>query len=577
MEFCLVLIETSGNQNYIYSTNKLRENIGASELTYLVGTKFLLQILGQLAVAEDIFSIDSDVFRKNLLDKNKNPSLENNENNKIEIILATSGKALLLVKNRNIGCKIVKKLTAYVLKNAPGIEVYGVVSKEFCWEKETIHSVEQQLHKEYNKVRSDLPSSEMRFLRLPIMTQCATSGLPATFYDFKKPNEGPRSIVALRKRDYSEKGFERMNNLAQSKNKDIKLAKSIEILEKKIENLQWLAVIHADGNGLGQIFLDFAKHVAKFNGKKELEAVDNRLYIDTLRRFSLALDVCTENAFCVALEKLNEKLIKKDSAKDISKEDKKDILPVVPIVVGGDDLTVLCDGKYAMQFTYDFLTEFEDQTKKTETDIECLKSIISEISEVAFKSKGLSSCAGISIVKPHFPFYSAYSLSEELLRSAKKVKNKFRHCSAIDFHILYDSSGPDLTRIRNSLKTDNNLTELVARPYIVTKFSNFEELNCWAKMRLWENLEKRVKAISATDENGKKKLPNSMLHNLREYLFLGKESADAQYKLVRNRYEDLKDLTSSEESLFWIEENTSITAFLDALDIVEFWEKDDDK
>lgn len=70
----LVLIETSGNQNFIFATNKLKENIGASELTYRVGTQWLLEIIGDIVKNPNLkLWQDSDLLRQNLLNSNHNP------------------------------------------------------------------------------------------------------------------------------------------------------------------------------------------------------------------------------------------------------------------------------------------------------------------------------------------------------------------------------------------------------------------------------------------------------------------------------------------------------------------------
>ena len=93
----------------------------------------------------------------------------------------------------------------------------------------------------------------------------------------------------------------------------------------------------------------------------------------------------------------------------------------------------------------------------------------------------LSACAGVAIVKRHFPFSIAYHLAEQLIKSAKEVKKKIPcvptdkipentsfPCSAIDFHILYGSSSIELDKIREQLKPELN-TQLFNRPYIVSK------------------------------------------------------------------------------------------------------------
>ncbi|MBD2395144.1 hypothetical protein H6G11_12885 [Cyanobacterium aponinum FACHB-4101] len=587
----LVLIETSGNQNFIFATNKLKENIGASELTYRVGTQWLLEIIGDIVKNPNLkLWQDSDLLRQNLLNSNHNPPIEDDKQS-IEIIIAVSGKALLITKDKDIAQDIIAKLTTKCLKEAPGITVTGVY-KKFDWDQ----PIENKIKKVYRKIeiaQSNLLSSEFRFLKLPILSHCDTSGLPASSMEISPENgKIPISAISFAKRKSADDSLKRMDELVQKNS--LKFPDNTNDLEKIFEeNLQWLGIVHADGNGLGQIFLEFEKFID--NNLKTCPE-KNRDYVNKLRKFSLALDLCTQNAFKEAI-----KVFKEDGKTSIKKNKANQILPIIPLVLGGDDLTVVCDGKKALEFTEKFLLAFEEETARN--DLQDVGNIINEVSQKALKSNGLSACAGIAIVKPHFPFSVGYELAESLLKSAKTVKNNVQDkgnntvsCSALDFHIVYDSSGVDLELIRErlELKENKNIhTKLYKRPFVITPLNKLSQANDnskkWADFYDWNKFKNKVELLTKNKKNSqsendeKNYLPPNQSNKLRSALFRGKESGDAQFQLIYKRYENITiELAESDKSLFQItpinpkenekHENKTFytTSFLDALDAVDF-------
>ncbi len=459
--YCLVLLETSGNQNFIFSTNRLRENVGASQLTYQAGTQWVIDAVAKYNQNLQNLQkpIDSQFLRELLLGEqgaSYNPPIQNNSNQEVEIVTAASGKAVLITKNEEIAKDIISNVTRRALEEAPGLNISGVY-EPIREQDNTLGDTIYRVHQTFEQTRARLPSPDNRFLRLPIVADCAESGLPASSMDHSIPNQPPTRIskVSEVKRKVTKKGINRLQKIIRNQGSSRKLIQNINQLEKRFdpEELPWLAVVHADGNGLGQIFQAFQDYIGKDKS--------NRNYIEKYRNFSLKLDQCTEAAFTKAIEVFPEK-------------EKDGITPVVPLIIGGDDLTVVCHGKYALEFSRKFLQEFEKETSKQPT--------IRDISYIAHKQIGvnwLSACAGISIVKRHFPFSVAYELAESLIKSAKEVKHQLIcsdnktpfPCSAIDFHILYDTSGIELDQIRETLQPDSK-TQLYNRPYVVTPLNH---------------------------------------------------------------------------------------------------------
>lgn len=526
----LVLIETVSNQPFIFGTNKLRENVGASELVLQVGTQFVSDAIAELGGTG------------------------------LQPIHLASGKALLMVEDpTEHGEQLIGRVTRRALEEAPGLGVLGVVGEAFDLDRDPVHERVRDVHLQHEALRSRLPGPESRFPRLPFVAECATSGLPASALGYIGPESAEMSALTLAKRQISKAAFDRIREKTSLEGwPSIGSVADLDTIFADRGDTAWLAVVHADGNGIGQVFQAFDQHAG------EVGAACNRSYITKLKAFSDALDRVTEAAFRQALEEV---------ARFVRARDITNPLPVLPLIMGGDDLTVIMDGRLALPFTVEFLRAFEDQS-----------AVVAEWTDL----DRLTASAGVAVIKPHFPFAVAYDLAEDLCRSAKQVKqhvpggNGLAAASAIDYHVLYDSSVQDLDRIRArlSLMENGQPVTLHAKPYVVSDIDRVRALGAepaavrWATERRWCTVMDKVQVLRQRDEEGRRRVPRHLLHELRKAMRSGASAADARFGLALPRYrgtglERLAAQSTPAASLFRASGGQRVADLLDAMEAEE--------
>lgn len=186
-----------------------------------------------------------------------------------------------------------------------------------------------------------------------------------------------------------------------------------------------VGLIHADGNGLGEILrtINLAAQTA-----------DDEQYTRLYRYFSDGLD----SAMCKAAQAACGDVLLPAS--------QHHVVPARPLVMGGDDLTLLVRADLAIPFVAAFLRYFEIETKRFVTDLrEQMRAMNLDESVVDTLPDGLTACAGITYMKASQPFSQCYDLAEGL---CARAKNASRACvtagavqmpSSLAFHKLQGS------------------------------------------------------------------------------------------------------------------------------------------
>lgn len=272
---------------------------------------------------------------------------------------------------------------------------------------------------------------------------------------------------------------------------DAKIAYNISDITDKND---WIAIIHADGNGLGQVVRKVGKNKKDF------------------REFSGKLDLSTRKAANAAFDE-----VKGDFG--ITDQNKKRI-PMRPVVLGGDDMTLICRADIAVKYTKKFIESFEKETQDN------LGAIIKR-NNVFGDRDMLTCCAGIAFIKSSYPFYFGYKLAEQLCDRAKKDAKEEKRLNIHDglapsclmFHKVQDSF---IEQYEDIVKR-----ELTPQPGYTFEYGPYyihNEQGRWTVDRLLDS----INLFETKKEKG-----NAVKTNLRQWMTVMHEDAGAAKQRAR--------------------------------------------
>ena len=459
----LVMLQTNSNQPFIFSSPRLREQIGASfEITLL--SRWVKEAACDM----------------------KLPSMSTSEEGKKALpasfwVSDSSGKVIVRFTESDgnpekLARQLIREVTLRALTDAPGLDVTGVFieASSNTVDAGNLNALDS-VFLEYSLNRRPAAA---RFPQFPFLERGSESALPASAslgalkfsQESLQPNifdeHSPLSLPSRVKRafastsrkqqvdDVQERLVKQGMELKQEPQLDpTKLAAAFQDGEESEDAKNMLSsvgVVHIDGNGVGAIMRDLgcAHRAVQKVGVSTVSDEESKGLQSFIMEVNRRLDDVVKDAIALSWYYVQE--LTPDT-----------VVPIVPVLVGGDDVTVYTDGRYAIPFAEAYIHHYEKLTK--DDDLLSVLAIVAggkktdaperdrlEIADYIIQKPGpLTASAGVAIIGRNFPFHIAYDLAEGLVSRGKKLgkQNGQAPCSTIDFHVLRDATvlDPDET------------------------------------------------------------------------------------------------------------------------------------
>jgi hypothetical protein len=455
----LTIYDISGIQDYLFGSNRLVHNISASSIVEEVSERWIDNLISSMKVG--------DIEQEQI---------------EVELVYSGGGNAVLLFSSLKIAKEFTNQYSRLLLTCAPGLHVV-IQHVEFDWQtplSQVYKTALALLAQKKAQQRSPMP-----MLGLSVTAVCQYTGLPAIKTD---PNDEDRFISAeiAAKSERKEEARNRLEAPFKNELGDLHFTYDFNLFGEKGE-ASYLALVHADGNGIGKRKQDVCDRYP--------DAADNRNFICALRVFSEQVKTAGKQALSETLSQL-VKWYKKTSDE---KDDQR--LPFVPLIFGGDDTTFVCEGKLGLSLAAFFLQM---------------------LNQYQVDKKPIYACAGVAIVKNRYPFSRAYEMSSELCRNAKTAVRDLgdnKDALAIDWHFAVNGAVHSIQEIRAREYTVVMPFDLTTRPLFIGCGTD--------SLREWETFVNNIHLFTQADDW---KDSRNKLKMLREVLRRGGEATSLYRK-----------------------------------------------
>lgn len=185
---------------------------------------------------------------------------------------------------------------------------------------------------------------------------------------------------------------------------------------KEIAPSGYLAVLAADGNGIG---------IRSSAWRAGVSSQDFFLREARGERFFHSMRVAVRRALLAALRQTYGHLAERTRHRESSR------LPFRLMMLGGDDLLLVCDAGHALRLAQNYVEQLGDATNRLADGL-CLDVGV-----------------GVAIVKKTFPFHRAHALAEQLQGSAKRLFRSQPHSgSTVDWLSISEAWHDDIASVR---------------------------------------------------------------------------------------------------------------------------------